>query len=97
MTVRELPLCISTPGTGKTLAVVIQLPEVLLDAFRVDLFGVVTKHIGETEKNLDRASTVGLIIPLSRFARKATRPAGGGAVEGVCPLTTAFTGHVYLL
>jgi hypothetical protein len=56
------------------LAVVRQLPEVLLDAFRVDLFGVVTKHIGESEKDLDRSSTVGLIIPCRALPGKRHAP-----------------------
>jgi len=42
------------PGTGKTLAAEVVAGELGLDLFRVDLAGVVSKYIGETEKNLDR-------------------------------------------
>ncbi len=41
-------------GTGKTLAAEIVAAELGVDLFRVDLAGVVSKYIGETEKNLDR-------------------------------------------
>jgi hypothetical protein len=41
-------------GTGKTLAAEVLAGELDLDLLRVDLAGVVSKYIGETEKNLDR-------------------------------------------
>jgi hypothetical protein len=41
-------------GTGKTLAAEILAGHLRLDLFRVDLAGVVSKYIGETEKNLRR-------------------------------------------
>jgi len=41
-------------GTGKTLAVEIIAHELRLEAFKVDLSTVVSKYIGETEKNLSR-------------------------------------------
>ena len=41
-------------GTGKTLAAEVVAGELGLDLFRIDLSGVVSKYIGETEKNLDR-------------------------------------------
>jgi SpoVK/Ycf46/Vps4 family AAA+-type ATPase len=41
-------------GSGKTMAVEIISNELQLDAYRIDLSGVVSKYIGETEKNLDR-------------------------------------------
>lgn len=41
-------------GTGKTLAAEILANELELDLFRIDLSGVVSKYIGETEKNLRR-------------------------------------------
>ena len=41
-------------GTGKTMAAEVMASELGLDLFRVDLAGVVSKYIGETEKNLDR-------------------------------------------
>ncbi len=41
-------------GTGKTLAAEVIANELGLDLYRVDLSGVVSKYIGETEKNLRR-------------------------------------------
>jgi SpoVK/Ycf46/Vps4 family AAA+-type ATPase len=40
-------------GTGKTMAAQILARELGLDLFRIDLAAVVSKYIGETEKNLD--------------------------------------------
>jgi AAA+ superfamily predicted ATPase len=44
-------------GTGKTLAAEIIAFELGLFLYKVDLSGVVSKYIGETEKNLDRVFT----------------------------------------
>jgi hypothetical protein len=41
-------------GTGKTLAAEVIAHELELDMYRVDLAGVVSKYIGETEQNLRR-------------------------------------------
>jgi hypothetical protein len=41
-------------GTGKTLAAEIVAAELGLDVFKLDLSAVVSKYIGETEKNLER-------------------------------------------
>lgn len=41
-------------GTGKTMAAEILACHLNLDLFRIDLSGVVSKYIGETEKNLRR-------------------------------------------
>ena len=41
-------------GTGKTMAAEIVAGELGLDLYRVELAGVVSKYIGETERNLDR-------------------------------------------
>jgi ATPase family associated with various cellular activities (AAA)/Winged helix domain, variant len=41
-------------GTGKTLAAQVVAGELGLELFRVDLATVVSKYVGETEKNLDR-------------------------------------------
>jgi AAA+ superfamily predicted ATPase len=41
-------------GTGKTMAAEIIANKLGLDLYRIDLAGVVSKYIGETEKNLDR-------------------------------------------
>ena len=43
-----------TSGTGKTMAAEVVAQELHLSLFRIDLAGVVSKWIGETEKNLDR-------------------------------------------
>jgi hypothetical protein len=43
-----------TSGTGKTLAAEVVAGALRLDLYRVDLAGVVSKYIGETEKNLRR-------------------------------------------
>lgn len=41
-------------GTGKTMAAEVVARELRLDLYKIDLAGVVSKYIGETEKNLDR-------------------------------------------
>ena len=41
-------------GTGKTLAAEVIAHELELDMYRIDLAGVVSKYIGETEQNLRR-------------------------------------------
>jgi hypothetical protein len=41
-------------GTGKTMAAEVIAGELGIDLYRIDLAGVVSKYIGETEKNLDR-------------------------------------------
>jgi SpoVK/Ycf46/Vps4 family AAA+-type ATPase len=50
-------LCVlfyGSSGTGKTLAVEVMARELKLEAFKIDLSTVVSKYIGETEKNLSR-------------------------------------------
>jgi SpoVK/Ycf46/Vps4 family AAA+-type ATPase len=42
------------PGTGKTMAAEIIARELGLDLYKIDLSSVVSKYIGETEKNLER-------------------------------------------
>jgi hypothetical protein len=41
-------------GTGKTMAAEVIARELELDLYKIDLAGVVSKYIGETEKNLER-------------------------------------------
>lgn len=41
-------------GTGKTLSAEVVAAELQLDLYKVDLSGVVSKYVGETEKNLAR-------------------------------------------
>ncbi len=43
-----------TSGTGKTTAAEVLAQELKLDLFRIDLSAVMSKYIGETEKNLSR-------------------------------------------
>ena len=53
-------------GTGKTLAAEVLAGELDLDLYRIDLSSVVSKYIGETEKNLkqvfDAAETGGILL-----------------------------------
>jgi SpoVK/Ycf46/Vps4 family AAA+-type ATPase len=53
-------------GTGKTLAAEVLARELELDLYRIDLSGVVSKYIGETEKNLkqvfDAAEQGGVLL-----------------------------------
>jgi SpoVK/Ycf46/Vps4 family AAA+-type ATPase len=53
-------------GTGKTLAAEVLANELNLDLYRIDLSSVVSKYIGETEKNLkqvfDAAETGGVLL-----------------------------------
>jgi SpoVK/Ycf46/Vps4 family AAA+-type ATPase len=44
-------------GTGKTMAAEIIANELELELYKIDLSGVISKYIGETEKNLDRIFT----------------------------------------
>ena len=44
-------------GTGKTMAAEVVANELGLDLYKIDLSTVVSKYIGETEKNLDRIFT----------------------------------------
>jgi SpoVK/Ycf46/Vps4 family AAA+-type ATPase len=41
-------------GTGKTMAAEIMANELGIDLYKIDLSAIVSKYIGETEKNLDR-------------------------------------------
>ena len=42
------------PGTGKTMAAEVLAGELDLDLYKIDLSTIVSKYIGETEKNLAR-------------------------------------------
>ncbi len=44
-------------GTGKTMAAEVLAGDLGLDLFRIDLSSVISKYIGETEKNLERVFT----------------------------------------
>jgi len=55
---KGLTILFSGPsGTGKTMAAEIIANELGLELFRIDLSQIVSKYIGETEKNLDRIFT----------------------------------------
>lgn len=43
-----------SPGTGKTMAAEVIAKVLELDVFKIDLSGMVSKYIGETEKNLEK-------------------------------------------
>src|SRR5205814_7308469 len=45
------------PGTGKTMAAEVIASELRLDLYKIDLSPVVSKYIGDTERNLDRIFT----------------------------------------
>jgi ATPase family associated with various cellular activities (AAA) len=45
-------LCSGEPGTGKTMAASVVASELGLELVRIDLSSVVSKYVGETEKNL---------------------------------------------
>jgi SpoVK/Ycf46/Vps4 family AAA+-type ATPase len=47
-------LFVGPPGTGKTMAADVLAHTLGLDLYRIDLSAVVSKYIGETEKNLSR-------------------------------------------
>lgn len=49
-----LALFTGPPGTGKTLAAAVVAARLGVAAYRIDMSRVVSKFIGETEKNLDR-------------------------------------------
>ena len=66
---RGMGLCAlfaGTSGTGKTMAAEVIAKELDLDLYRIDLSTVVSKYIGETEKNLkklfDAAESGGVIL-----------------------------------
>ena len=50
-------LFVGPSGTGKTLSAEAVANELGLDLYRIDLAGIVSKYIGQTEKNLDRVFT----------------------------------------
>jgi ATP-dependent 26S proteasome regulatory subunit len=47
-------LFVGSPGTGKTMAASVIAAELGLELYRIDLSSLVSKYIGETEKNLSR-------------------------------------------
>lgn len=82
---------------GKTTAAEILAAEPGLDLYRIDLAGVVSKWIGETEKDLDRvvraAEGSNAIFPSATDAAadaRCGRPAGvaDGGAYAVCPASS---------
>jgi hypothetical protein len=74
------------PGTGKTLTATLIGAELGLDVYRIDLSAMVSKYIGETEKNLanlfDQAQSKRWILFFDEAdALFGTRSQGGGANE----------------
>jgi AAA+ superfamily predicted ATPase len=64
-------LFVGPSGTGKTMAANVMANELELDLFRVDLAGVVSKYIGETEKNLDKIFSIAAISKVVLFIDEA--------------------------
>ncbi len=52
-----LALLYGPPGTGKTFSVAVLSKQLGVEAYRVDLSRIVSKYIGETEKNLEKVFT----------------------------------------
>jgi SpoVK/Ycf46/Vps4 family AAA+-type ATPase len=60
-------LFVGLPGTGKTMAAEIVAADLGYDLYRIDLSAVVSKYVGETEKNLEtifRAAEQGEVVLL---------------------------------
>ena len=77
---RDLALLFAGPvGTGKTMAAEVIARELGVELYRIDLGAVVSEHIGETEKNLDRifdtATSAGAVLLFDEadalFARRS--------------------------
>ncbi len=70
------------PGTGKTMAAEVIAAELGLDLYKIDLSTIVSKYIGETEKNLERIfreAAEQQRHPLLRRGRRHLRQALRGA------------------
>ena len=61
-------------GTGKTMAAELIADAAQVDLFKVDLSAVVSKYIGETEKNLDRGLRRGRRPQRDALLRRGRRP-----------------------
>ncbi|MEO0369161.1 MAG: AAA family ATPase, partial [Pseudomonadota bacterium] len=64
-------LFVGPSGTGKTMAANVMANELGLDLFKVDLAGVVSKYIGETEKNLDKIFSIAAMSKVVLFIDEA--------------------------
>ena len=76
-------------GTGKTMAAEVLAGELGLELFRVDLATIVSKYIGETEKNLDRIFDGGRPAPTRSCS--STRPTRCSASAPRSPTPTTAT------
>ena len=66
------------PGTGKTMAAQIMAAELGLDLYKIDLSTIVSKYIGETEKNLVRDPRIQLLISSKKV--QGSRSMGQGCL-----------------
>ena len=60
-----------TSGTGKTLAAEVVAADLGLDLYKIDLSSIVSKYIGETEKNLEKIFTAAAAANLVLFFDEA--------------------------
>ena len=78
------------PGTGKTMAAQVVAEELGLELYKVNLAAVVSKYVGETEKNLDdifdRASKSRVIL----FLTKPTYFSGNAPRSRIQTINTAI-------
>jgi ATPase family associated with various cellular activities (AAA) len=89
-------------GTGKTLAAEVLARELQLDLYRIDLSQVVSKYIGETEKNLRRVFTAaeagGAILLFDEadalFGKRSYLLQRMEAYRGLAILTTNLRGSI---
>ena len=76
------------PGTGKSMAAEVIAADLGLDLYRIDLAAVVSKYIGETEKNLERDLRRGRAVRRGAALRRGGR-AVRQALRGARTATTA--------
>ena len=69
-------LFIGPSGTGKTMTASVIANSLGLDMFRVDLSGVVSKYIGETEKNLEKIFAAAALSEVVLFIDEAVAALG---------------------
>src|SRR5260370_15900328 len=66
-------------GTGKTMAAEVMANELRLDLHKIDLSGIVSKYIGETEKNLDRVFAAAEDTSAVLFFHESDAPSGNSS------------------
>jgi SpoVK/Ycf46/Vps4 family AAA+-type ATPase len=69
---RSVTVFVGQSGTGKTMAAEILANRIRLDPYRIDLAAVISKYIGETEKNLDGSSRTRRRAGRSSFSTRPT-------------------------